>query len=71
MAWKIEPKDGVEIYVSQNNKICLKQDIYGVGENLIVLDPSDVPKVREFLQAALDEFLNDYQTATEEQEEES
>ena len=57
MTWEIEPRAGVEIYVSDTGHICLKQEDPDdmSGDSFIVLDPSIVPQVITNLQAALKE----------------
>jgi|GEM_PF-3242868 len=54
---KIEPREGVEVYVSVKCNVIIKQET-SFGENMIIIHPDDVPKVIEFLQEALQQALN-------------
>jgi len=52
---KIEPKDGLEIFVNAYCNITLKQ-VSSLGEEaLIVVDRSDVPTLIKYLQELYDE----------------
>lgn len=59
---KIEPRPGVEIYISDKGYICIKQEQdYPVGEGddvIVLLEPNMIPKVIEFLRDTLDEYLD-------------
>jgi len=59
MKWKIEPRPGVEVYVSDAGYICLKQEDpqHCEGESCILLDPSIVHQVIDHLKAAMDEYV--------------
>ena len=58
---RIEPRKGVEVYLSKAGYVCISQedDDHVKRESVIVLEPSMVPKVVEFLKDALDEYLED------------
>ena len=62
MSRKIEPRPGVEVYISEGGYICLSQEDgdHISGHSRIVLDPSIVPRVVEYLKETLDEYLDEF-----------
>lgn len=55
---RIEPKEGIEIFVNKACHISLKQEsLYDREENLIVIHREDVPLFIEHLQAVYQEAL--------------
>lgn len=53
MVGKISPKLGVEVYVGENFDICLKQYDHSIGEQVIVLHPSEAEGLIELLRAGI------------------
>jgi len=53
---KMEP---VEVYVSDSNFVCIKTDDYGGGEQIILLHPSQIDLLIEWLNI---EWLNEAKT---------
>ena len=62
MSRRIPPRPGVEVYLSEAGYVCIKQDDadHRHGESVIVLDPSMVPRVVQFLRETLDEYLDEF-----------
>ena len=58
----IPPRPGVEVYLSEAGNICLRQEDGGhrSGASLVVLDPSMVPRVIQFLRETLDDYLEEF-----------
>ena len=56
---RIEPREGVEVYLGKTGLICIRQ-LNNEPEDdqpVVVLEPSQVPDVVAFLQQTLDEYL--------------
>jgi hypothetical protein len=51
---KMEP---VEVYVSDSNFVCIKTDDYGGGEQIILLHPSQIDLLIEWLYEAKTEAM--------------
>jgi hypothetical protein len=51
---KMEP---VEVYVSDSNFVCIKTDDYGGGEQIILLHPSQIDLLIEWLNEAKTEAM--------------
>lgn len=55
---KIEPKEGVEIFVNKKCGITIRQEsLYDQEENLVVIQKEDIPLFIEHLQAVYQEAL--------------
>lgn len=49
MARRLEGRDAVELYVTQNGQIAIKQDSTLSDEMIVFLEPHDVPRVVKWL----------------------
>lgn len=54
---RIEPRDGAEVYVSQQGDVCIRGINYSESseEDMVVLHRDDVPKLIEHLKSAYQE----------------
>ena len=58
MSYKIEPREGVEVYVGRNGDVCIKQDSMSQEEIIVMLHHEDVPKLIEHLESARQDALD-------------
>ena len=58
MSYKIEPREGVEVYVGQNGHVCIKQESMSQEEMIVVLHHEDIPKLIEYLEVVRQEALD-------------
>lgn len=49
MARRLEGRDAVEVYVTQNAQIAIKQDSAMSDEVIVFLEPHDVPRIVKWL----------------------
>jgi hypothetical protein len=49
MARRLEGRDAVEVYVTQNGQIAIKQDSTMSDEVIVFLEPHDVPRIVKWL----------------------
>lgn len=50
MEYKIDPRDGIEVFVNGNGNISLKQNSLACGETIIALHPDEVLELIGILQ---------------------
>lgn len=55
MGYKIERREGAEVYVSDAGYICIKQESGLGNEDLIHFHPDEIPELIRYLQLALQE----------------
>ena len=62
MSRRIPPRPEVEVYLSEAGYVCIKQEDadHRGGAAVVVLDPSMVPRVVQFLRETLDEYLDEF-----------
>ena len=60
--------EAVTVYVSDNNNVCIKDDDYGDGEHIIVLNPNQIDTIIQWLKEAKSEALQNEDSSTSEQE---
>ena len=53
--WKIDTRDGLEVFLNDAGTISIKQDAAYEDPSLVVVHPDDVDRLIGFLQAARDE----------------
>lgn len=63
-SWKIEPKDGAEVYLTQSGKIAVKQEYMG-GDAVLLFHRDEIPDLIECLQRAHDASLESEARAAE------
>ena len=60
MTRRMESRNALEVYVSDKNFVCIKEEDFQDGDKIIILEPSQVPTLIEWLREALDEALDEY-----------
>jgi hypothetical protein len=58
MTRRMESRNAIEVYVSDKNFVCIKEEDFHDGDKIIVLEPSQVPHLIEWLKEAVDEALD-------------
>lgn len=58
MIYKIEPRDGAEVYVGAKGHIIIKQLQGGVDEQIIILHPEEVEELITGLKIAYNDSLD-------------
>ena len=46
----IEPRNGADVYASEDGNVCIKQQAMGEREAVISIHPDDIPRLIEALQ---------------------
>jgi hypothetical protein len=67
MSYRIEPREEIEVYLTQNGQVCIKQISMMADEAHVFVHHEDVPKLIEHLEAVRQEAL-DFVPDTEDEE---
>lgn len=52
MKMQIPARDGLEVFVNQNNTITILQSVYGSDDQCVSVHPDDIPLLISFLEKA-------------------
>lgn len=58
MSYKIEPREGIEVYLNKAGGICIRQESNYTDDPVIFVHHEDVPRLIEHLEAVRQEALD-------------